>query len=93
MLRYFIFSSKTVASPLPADPVKVTAVEAEPGWLDLQASIEKTIFLISDVGRNGAQILSFPTLRSSFQDIHGPSGRTAFWAMAHVFTNMSTIHL
>ena len=60
MLRYFISSSKTVVSLLPVDPVKVTAVQAEPGWLDLQASIEKTISLISDAGRNGAQILSFP---------------------------------
>lgn len=42
-----------------ARPVKVAAVQAEPGWLDLQASVEKTISLIAEAGKNGANVLGF----------------------------------
>ena len=41
-------------------PVKVAAVQAEPGWNNLQASVDKTISLIQDAGNNGANVLGFP---------------------------------
>jgi nitrilase len=39
--------------------VKVGAVQAEPVWLDLQGSVEKTISLIQQVGKDGVNVLSF----------------------------------
>ena len=43
-----------------ARPVKVAAVQAEPGWNNLQASVDKTISLIEDAGKKGANVLGFP---------------------------------
>ena len=40
--------------------LRVAVTQAEPGWLDLQASVEKTCSLIADAAANGAQILAFP---------------------------------
>lgn len=40
--------------------IKVGAVQAEPGWLDLQASVDKTISLIEDAGKQGVNVLGFP---------------------------------
>jgi hypothetical protein len=40
--------------------VKVGAVQAEPVWLDLQGSVEKTIGLIEQAGKDGVQVLGFP---------------------------------
>jgi predicted amidohydrolase len=40
--------------------VKVGAVQAEPGWLDLQASVDKTIGLIEQAGRENVNVLGFP---------------------------------
>lgn len=41
-------------------PVKVAAVQAEPGWNNLQASVDKTISLIQVAGKRGANVLGFP---------------------------------
>ena len=43
-----------------AKTVRVGAVQAEPEWLDLEASIDKTIDLIKQAGREGVQVLGFP---------------------------------
>jgi nitrilase len=40
--------------------VKVGAVQAEPGWLDLQASVDKTIALIEQAGEENVNVLGFP---------------------------------
>lgn len=40
--------------------VKVAAVQAEPGWNNLQASVDKTIALIEDAGKKGVNVLGFP---------------------------------
>jgi predicted amidohydrolase len=40
--------------------VKAAAVQAEPVWLDLQATVAKTCKLIKEAASNGAQIVSFP---------------------------------
>ena len=41
-------------------PVRVAAVQAEPEWNNLQASVDKTISLIEDAGKKGANVLDFP---------------------------------
>ncbi|KAL2014566.1 hypothetical protein VTN00DRAFT_2091 [Thermoascus crustaceus] len=40
--------------------VRVKAVQAEPGWNDLQASVAKTIKLIKEAGEKGINVLGFP---------------------------------
>lgn len=40
--------------------VKAAVVQAEPVWLDLKATVEKTCCLIKEAASNGAQIISFP---------------------------------
>ncbi|KAG9498100.1 hypothetical protein J7337_010993 [Fusarium musae] len=40
--------------------VKVGAVQAEPVWLDLEGSVDKTISLIEKASADGVQVLGFP---------------------------------
>jgi nitrilase len=40
--------------------VKVGAVQAEPGWLDLQLSVNKTIAIIEDAATQNVNVLGFP---------------------------------
>ncbi|KAG7397207.1 hypothetical protein PHYBOEH_001146 [Phytophthora boehmeriae] len=40
--------------------VRVAAVQAEPAWLDLQASVKKTCALIAEAAEGGAELVSFP---------------------------------
>jgi nitrilase len=40
--------------------VRVGAVQAEPVWLDLEGSVEKTISLIKQSAAEGIQVLGFP---------------------------------
>lgn len=44
----------------PKSVVKVGAVQAEPGWLDLQASVSKTIALIEQAAEEDVSVLGFP---------------------------------
>ncbi|ELU37431.1 nitrilase, putative [Rhizoctonia solani AG-1 IA] len=39
---------------------KVAAVQAEPAWLDLEGSVNKTIKIINEAASNGAKIIGFP---------------------------------
>ena len=39
---------------------KVAVVQAAPAWLDLDASIDKTIALIEEAARAGAKLIAFP---------------------------------
>lgn len=41
---------------------KAAAVNAEPGWLDLELSVEKTIHWINEAGKNGCKLVAFPEL-------------------------------
>ncbi|KAL0951367.1 hypothetical protein HGRIS_008068 [Hohenbuehelia grisea] len=41
---------------------KVAAVQAEPVWLDLQGSVQKTIDIIQEASKEGAKIIGFPEL-------------------------------
>ncbi|KII92786.1 hypothetical protein PLICRDRAFT_172837 [Plicaturopsis crispa FD-325 SS-3] len=38
----------------------VAAVQAEPAWLDLEGSVQKTISIIDEAASNGAKIIGFP---------------------------------
>jgi predicted amidohydrolase len=40
--------------------VRVGAVQAEPVWLDLDGSVDKTIALIKRASADGVQVLGFP---------------------------------
>jgi nitrilase len=40
--------------------VKVAVTQAEPVWLDLDATVEKTCLLINEASKNGAEIIAFP---------------------------------
>jgi len=40
--------------------VKVAVTQHEPVWLDLQATVEKTVQLIGEAASNGAQLIAFP---------------------------------
>lgn len=42
------------------ETVRVAAVQAEPVWLDLEATTDKTIGLIGEAARGGAQLVAFP---------------------------------
>lgn len=41
---------------------KAAAVNAEPGWLNLEHSIQKTIHWINEAGQNGCKLIAFPEL-------------------------------
>lgn len=41
---------------------KAAAVNAEPGWLDLELSVQKTIHWINEAGKNGCKLIAFPEL-------------------------------
>ncbi|KAK5703245.1 Nitrilase [Elasticomyces elasticus] len=40
--------------------IRVAAIQAEPEWKNLQAGVEKTIKLIEEAGKNGANVIGFP---------------------------------
>ena len=43
-------------------PFKVSAVQAEPVWLNAKATAAKTIHLIREAASNGAKLIAFPEL-------------------------------
>ncbi|MFT4081498.1 MAG: carbon-nitrogen hydrolase family protein [Nocardioides sp.] len=40
--------------------IRVAAVQAEPVWLDLEATTDKTIAIIADAAADGAELVAFP---------------------------------
>lgn len=42
------------------ETVRVAVTQAEPEWLDLQASVKKTCKLIEAAAEKGTQLISFP---------------------------------
>lgn len=40
--------------------VKVAAIQAEPAWNDLQGGVTKSISLIQEAAKNGANVVGFP---------------------------------
>ncbi|KAL3454438.1 carbon-nitrogen hydrolase [Aspergillus insuetus] len=43
-----------------ANKVRVAVTQAEPVWLDLEKTVEKTCTLIAEAAANGAQLVAFP---------------------------------
>lgn len=41
---------------------KAAAVNAEPGWFDLEESVRRTIHWINEAGENGCKLIAFPEL-------------------------------
>jgi hypothetical protein len=80
-LSWTVFSFITIVSPNNSDTklffniptmapnvtkkYKAAAVNAEPGWLDLELSVEKTIEWINEAGKNGCKLVAFPELCKS----------------------------
>jgi cyanide hydratase len=54
-------------APIVTKKYKAAAVNAEPGWLDLELSIEKTIHWINEAGKNGCKLVAFPELCKSMR--------------------------
>ena len=52
-------------APIVTKKYKAAAVNAEPGWLDLELSVEKTIHWINEAGKNGCKLVAFPELCKS----------------------------
>lgn len=46
---------------------KAAAVNAEPGWFDLEESVRRTIHWINEAGRNGCKLIAFPELCMNVQ--------------------------
>lgn len=40
--------------------VRVAVTQAEPVWLDLEATVKKTCDIIAEAAANGAQLVTFP---------------------------------
>lgn len=49
-----------IASEDTRHQVRVAVTQAEPRWLDLQGSIDKTCALIVEAAKGGAELLAFP---------------------------------
>jgi predicted amidohydrolase len=45
---------------LPTSQVRVAVTQAEPVWLDLNATVDKTCKLITEAATNDAQLVTFP---------------------------------
>ena len=46
---------------------KAAAVTAEPGWFDLELSVQKTIHWINEAGKAGCKLVAFPEVCSSLR--------------------------
>jgi predicted amidohydrolase len=44
----------------PGPILKVAITQAEPEWLDLAGTVEKTVTLIADAASGGAKLIAFP---------------------------------
>lgn len=49
-----------IASKDTRHQVRVAVTQAEPRWLDLQGSVDKTCALIVEAAKGGAELLAFP---------------------------------
>ena len=62
------FASETKADQPPSNSImptiikkyKAAAVTAEPGWFDLEKSVQKTIHWINEAGAAGCKLVAFP---------------------------------
>jgi len=52
-------SSVTKTIEMPSN-IKVAVTQLEPGWFDLQKSVDKTVKAIKEGADNGAKLISFP---------------------------------
>lgn len=59
--------------PIPAK-VKVAVPQHEPCWLDLQAGVLKTVAIMEEAAAEGARLVVFGELVSSFSYIARDSG-------------------
>jgi hypothetical protein len=53
-------TSSIVNMPASVTKYKVAAVQSEPGWFNLEKSVQKTIDLINEAGQKGVKLIAFP---------------------------------
>ncbi|KAL9090547.1 MAG: hypothetical protein Q9165_005308 [Trypethelium subeluteriae] len=53
-------SSPSHSMPATIRKYKAAAVQAEPGWFDLEKSVQKTVTLIDEAGQKGCKLVAFP---------------------------------
>jgi cyanide hydratase len=70
---------------------KAAAVNAEPGWLDLELSVEKTIHWINEAGKNGCKLVAFPELCKSMRARSPSPLHTPPAVLAHLFELLGTL--
>ena len=62
---------------------KAAAVHAEPGWFDLELSVQKTIHWINEAGKVGCKLVAFPEVcelpRPPFTRVSHPNGVRDPW--------------
>ncbi|OAA58183.1 Nitrilase/cyanide hydratase and apolipoprotein N-acyltransferase [Cordyceps fumosorosea ARSEF 2679] len=49
-----------VSTSSPSSKITIAVTQAEPVWLDLEATVDKTCKLIAEAAKNGAKIITFP---------------------------------
>lgn len=49
-----------ITMPASIRKYKAAAVQSEPGWFDLEKSVQKTIDLINEAGQKGCKLIAFP---------------------------------
>lgn len=54
------FNIPSSHNPAMSSQVRVAVTQAEPVWLDLDATVKKTCDLIVEAAANGAQLVAFP---------------------------------
>jgi hypothetical protein len=57
-------SPSKIKMPAQLKQYKAAAVAAEPGWFDLELSVEKTIHWINEEGKAGCKLVAFPEVCS-----------------------------
>jgi cyanide hydratase len=70
---------------------KAAAVNAEPGWLNLELSVERTIHWINEAGKNGCKLVAFPELCKSMRAMSPFPLHPPLVVLAHLFELRGTL--
>lgn len=52
--------SRTTSKDIMAPKLKIAAIQAEPVWQDLEGGVNKSIALIEEAAKQGANVVGFP---------------------------------
>jgi predicted amidohydrolase len=68
-------SKNYITMPATIRQYKAAAVQAEPGWFNLEKSVKKTVDLIREAGEKGCKLIGFPELCKCPQRPRGQTER------------------